>query len=420
MNLDQKISIVDARGESRNYPLREILFMRGLDGYALLRDLGFAAEFKDPDYENILARMLARVPDSLDKRQGSIIYDALAPAAVEFTEAYIEREANRALAYASTSTGVWLDMRVFEHGVLRMQATPAVRYGIFWADDARTTYFDDIVEGSRIAVPNSDLVYVVTYREHAGVYGMTCETLGEIGNEPPVGTELLPKMYIPGCAIVELGDSVTPGEDEESDTALYERFVKYITRPPFGGNRADYEEYFRKIDGISLVKLFRSDPEKGHVTAYILGADWAPPIAALVEDAQTQIDPFVNQGEGLGLAPMAHIVHVHGAQGLPINVSTELVLVRGVELGQVEQDVIDASAAYLLHLRKHWADYVALDSPHYVPCTVRIAQIEAAILEVQGIADLRNTSINGAAQNLILAEPEVPVIGSVELSEVVI
>lgn len=31
----------------------------------------------------LLARMLARVPDSIDKREGSIIYDALMPAAIE-------------------------------------------------------------------------------------------------------------------------------------------------------------------------------------------------------------------------------------------------------------------------------------------------------------------------------------------------
>ena len=33
-------------------------------------------------YEEILKRMLDRVPSGLDKREGSVIYDALAPAAV--------------------------------------------------------------------------------------------------------------------------------------------------------------------------------------------------------------------------------------------------------------------------------------------------------------------------------------------------
>ena len=41
------------------------------------------------DFEDILARLLENVDASLDKRQGSIIYDALAPAAAELAQCYI-------------------------------------------------------------------------------------------------------------------------------------------------------------------------------------------------------------------------------------------------------------------------------------------------------------------------------------------
>ena len=34
-------------------------------------------------YEKIMERMLARIPNNLDKREGSVIWDALAPAAME-------------------------------------------------------------------------------------------------------------------------------------------------------------------------------------------------------------------------------------------------------------------------------------------------------------------------------------------------
>ena len=44
-------------------------------------DLDYSGE----TYEQILQRMLARVPGDIDKREGSIIYDALAPAAVEIS-----------------------------------------------------------------------------------------------------------------------------------------------------------------------------------------------------------------------------------------------------------------------------------------------------------------------------------------------
>ena len=46
--------------------------------------------FEDMTYEVILKRMLDRVKNSIDKREGSIIYDALAPAAVELSIMYDE------------------------------------------------------------------------------------------------------------------------------------------------------------------------------------------------------------------------------------------------------------------------------------------------------------------------------------------
>ena len=41
-------------------------------------------------YEEILKRLLAKVPSNVDKREGSVIWDALAPAAAEIAQLYIE------------------------------------------------------------------------------------------------------------------------------------------------------------------------------------------------------------------------------------------------------------------------------------------------------------------------------------------
>ena len=414
--LQQELHLQRKNGTTLSMTLRELLFMRGKDMYALLKDLGVSQEFKDPDFETILARLLSRVPDTLDKRQGAIIYDALAPVAVELTEALIEREANRALGYASMSTGEWLDLRVFEHGISRMRASKTVRYGWFWADDQKSLPFaGTITIGSRYSIPNDAVNFTVTRQLLEGLYELTCEDAGDMGNRFLSGTEMLPVEYIPGLAYVVLGDVMIPGEDEETDNALFERFVRWITRPPFGGNRADYEEYFRQIEGIGQVRLYRADPEKGHVTAFVLGADEMPVSTDLLENAQTLIDPLVNQGEGIGMAPMAHMVHIHNTVAKQMDISARLVLVRGWSIGQVQQGVEAAIDSYLLELRKRWADYVALDSPEYLDSVVRVAQLEAAILTVEGVADVFDTQINQAAGNLTLQRQEVPTTGTIEL-----
>ena len=46
--------------------------------------------FEDKTYENILQEMLNRVPDDIDKREGSVIYDALAPTAYSIADLYFQ------------------------------------------------------------------------------------------------------------------------------------------------------------------------------------------------------------------------------------------------------------------------------------------------------------------------------------------
>ena len=44
-------------------------------------------------YDYLLNQALSRVPDTIDKREGSIIYDALAPACYELAGFYLELDA---------------------------------------------------------------------------------------------------------------------------------------------------------------------------------------------------------------------------------------------------------------------------------------------------------------------------------------
>lgn len=84
-------------------------------------------------YSFILQRMLHRVSDDVDKREGSVIYDALAPAAAELSEMYAQLDANQVLLFADTAAGEWLERRTAEFGVERQPATFAQRQGEFLA-----------------------------------------------------------------------------------------------------------------------------------------------------------------------------------------------------------------------------------------------------------------------------------------------
>ena len=64
--------------------------------------------YEDVTHGEILKRMLARVPNTLDKREGSVIWDAHSPAAMEFRLLYMELDAVLREAYGDTASREFL------------------------------------------------------------------------------------------------------------------------------------------------------------------------------------------------------------------------------------------------------------------------------------------------------------------------
>ncbi|RJX40862.1 baseplate J/gp47 family protein [Paenibacillus pinisoli] len=349
-------------------------------------------------FDFILQRMLARVPEDIDKRQGSVIYEACAPAAVELAQMYIDLDVNYNLSFVDTASGEYLSRRTSEFGVNRNPATAAVRRGQFYnASNALM----DVPISSRFAV--GGLTYVVRQRISMGTYQMRCETVGTVGNEQ-YGA-MLPIDYVDGLARAVLSDVLVPGEDAEADEALRQRFYTAVNEPPFGGNVADYKQKINAISGVGAVKIYPAWQGGGTVKCTLIAADWQPPSSALVSEVQTYMDPTVNSGQGVGQAPIGHVVTVVGVAGQTINIKTTLTLASGVTPGQVQPEIAAVISGYLLELRHDWANQQQL--------IVRTAQIDARMLTVAGVEDVEGTQINGSASNLILGVDEVPVMGAV-------
>ena len=155
------------------------------------------------EYEEILNRMLEKIPDSIDKREGSIIYNALSPAALELAQMYFQFENNINLMFADTAVEEYLDRICEQNGLLRKPATKAIRKGIFY--DSDNNYMN--VEISTRFSSNS-IVYKVVEQIEEGIYKLECETAGVEGNT--YTGELIPVQYIEGLAKVELADILIP------------------------------------------------------------------------------------------------------------------------------------------------------------------------------------------------------------------
>lgn len=350
--------------------------------------------YEDITYEVILQRMLDRVPNNMDKREGSIIFDALAPAAVELQLMYIELDTILKETFADTAQRDYLVRRAAERGIEPYEATYATLKGIFTPSSL------EIPIGSRFSC--NELNYVITSKIQDGEYQLQCETLGVDGNAN--FGDLIPIDYIQGLETAKLTELLIPGEDEEDVESLRERYFASFETKPYGGNKKDYIQKTNAIAGVGSTKVTPIWQGGGTVLLTILNSEYSKASNALIKAVQEEIDP-TQDGTGMGIAPIGHIITVQTVEEVPINVKATFGFDEGYSFNSLKSTIQNVISEYLLDLRKNWANQTST--------VVRISQIETKILQIEGIIDIQNTKINGSTSNLTLTEYQVPIFGGV-------
>jgi uncharacterized phage protein gp47/JayE len=348
--------------------------------------------FENLTYEMILDRMLDRVPNTMDKREGSIIYDALAPAAVELQLMYIQLDVLLNETFADTASREYLIKRAAERGITPSAATKAVLKGVFDMN---------VPIGSRYS--QDDLNYIVTEKVIDYEFKLQCETAGAVGNNN-LG-KLIPIDHMNGLKSAELVELLVSGEDEEATEEFRKKYFSSLNSQAFGGNITDYKEKVNALQGVGGAKVYPVWNGGGTVKLVVIDSEYNKPSAERIDFLQTEIDPAGNHGNGIGIAPIGHIVTVDGVTEQVINIVTNITYQEGWTWEDVKPYVEGKLDEYLLELRKGWADTNNI--------IVRISQIETYLLDVPGIIDIADTSINGLGVNLIVAPNMIPVRGVV-------
>ena len=351
--------------------------------------------YENVTFETIMERMLARVPSTMDKREGSVIWDALAPAAIELQNLYIALDTILNETYADTASLYYLKKRCKERGIEQIPASNAILQGEF------TPITRNIPLGSRFSC--DQLNYIVTMKISDGVYKLMCETVGTDGNIH-LGT-LIPIDYIEGLETAELTEVLIPAEDDEDVESLRKRYLESMNSQSFGGNIADYEEKTNAIAGVGGVKVTPVWNGGGTVKLTIINSSYGVPSDELVELVQNTIDPVGHSGEGVGLAPIGHVVTVVGVKSYPVNIATNITYQNGWNWDSAKNYILNAIDQYFIELGQTWVESEGL--------VVRISQLESKILNCTGVIDIQNTTLNGSGSNLSLAVDEIPVRGTV-------
>lgn len=333
-------------------------------------------------YEELLQAMLDRVPSNVDKREGSIIYDALAPCAYFLTQQNFQLDNFVDLVLPDTAEGEYLDRAASAFGVSRKEASAAVR-------EMETSAAVDL--GTRWGI--NDLVYVVLELLGGNKYSAVCETPGEIGNQ--YSGAMQPVTGGIAGITATLGSILEAGTDRESDESFRERLYQKVRLPSTSGNAYHYKLWALEVAGVGDAKVFPLDNGPGTVTVLVVDDDKRAD-SGLEDNVSAYLET---------VRPIGAAVTVGSPSETAINITAKVQLDGSRSKGDVETDFKAAMAEYLRGLV-------------YSEYRVSYARVGSLLLSTQGVHDYNDLTLNGATGNVTIGEKAIPVMGTTVLTEV--
>ena len=348
--------------------------------------------YEDMTYEVILQRMMDRVASkypNLDNREGSIIFDALAPAALEMAVMYTELDNVLKESFVNTASREYILIGCQQMGIdiTQFEANAGTHKGEFDVE---------VPIGSQW---NCELFnYTVT--EFIGMngdyytYQMECDTDGTTPNNL-IG-DLTPITDAPtNLTYAKVTECLIEGENETSDEDIRTAYFEFVNSTVTDGNVSQYERWCSEYNGIGNAKITPLWNGANTVKVSILSASNRAASEELVEEFQNYLDPNV-EGMGNGVAPIGAFVTVSTATEVPISVNANVTMKSGYT------DTTPITTA----LEKYFAEI------SYEKTTVAYMTIGAVILGAEGVDGITNLSLNGGTSDIILGSEEIPVVGT--------
>lgn len=374
-------------------------------------------EFQNKDYDYFLRKMLDAVPDNIDKREGSIIYDALAPAALVMGQQSLDMANVIKETYIKTASGEFLDYRAIEHGTSRYPATQTEAKAKVLNDKKET--LDNVQVGDKFAsIGDSPIFYAVTKVNDDLTVELTAEVKGSSANSY-IG-QILPVTPNDLLSWAEITEITAPARDVESDDHLRARLLSSQSWIAYGGNVADYLDMTSKIDEVGAAQIYPTWNGGGTVKVVILNNDLMPASASLVQKVKNTLDPEDKQAEGYGLAPIDHAVTVTAPEELIVNVDISVKLDDTKATRYVKDSITKAVEGYFQSLRKDWADINQKLGRGYQE-TIYRSKILSQVMLTEGVVNAKLPSLNGRDADIDLvftnSKSQLPVVGTVTINE---
>ncbi|MCL6597931.1 MAG: baseplate J/gp47 family protein [Alicyclobacillus macrosporangiidus] len=252
----------------------------------------------DQTEEAIRDRMLSNIPDDIDKSEGSFIWDAIEPAAIELALAatWAQEVLNR--GFAQTTFGAYLDNRADEHGLTRRAAVQATGTVTFTGTPGTL-----IPSGTQVSTASTDTSPAIVFSTTvdatitaSGTVDVPVQAVegGSSGNVS-AGSIVFMAQPLAGVSSVTNAAATSGGLDQESDAELLARYLTKVRNPSAGGNKADYINWALEVSGVGGVSVVPVRDGPGTVSIAIIDTNKAPASQDLVDAVQDYIaPPWVN------------------------------------------------------------------------------------------------------------------------------
>lgn len=242
--------------------------------------------FESQTFESILTRLLSNVSAGVDTREGSVMWNALAPCAIELAQTYGLLETILRETFAQTASREYLILRAGEKGIVPYQATYAEISAQITGENLSSS---DLI--GKIFSCDSTF-YTVIEELSENIYRLRCNTAGSEGNI--ASGYLTNESYVSNVQLAIITGVLVYGEDEEETEAFRSRYFASLTDLPFAGNISAYKEMLENYDEISACKVIPawvSNNPNGDVEIVVLGSDYETPDGSEIEKLQQEICP---------------------------------------------------------------------------------------------------------------------------------
>lgn len=368
--------------------------------------------YEERTFEWCMERALARVPDTVSKRPGDIVYDMLSPVCWEMADLYHALSVMQEIVFLATAKGEYLDAWGWQTGLDRTPATPS-QYAFAYEGT-------EPPEGTRFF---AELQYFVLIRDaDTGDLVLESEQTGRNTTAILPGTPAVPTQTVRGLKRAAFGVLLSAGVDEEPDDHFRERIREKLVGPAANGNIQHYKTWAESIAGVGRAKVIPLFAGENTVMVVLFDPDGKPVLQDVIDAVQEYIDPMTKgltvevdgitypsgDGNGCGAANIgAHLTTV-SAEPVEISVAFTALLAKDWSLHAAEEQAAEAIEAYFKRL--------ALSNMEGAGTAVRVSAIGAALTECPALDDYTELTLNGSAQNITIGQLCSPVLTEVILN----